>query len=574
MTTNSIVGTDGVSPLYTPDARWTTWRRSDLYMGGPGANRYVPKEGDLVFDMDQGAQQLVVDSVDPATLIPILSPVVALAGDGEFTDQDMLLGVGPGTQADTYRIYIDKSTTPYSLAVDARLNVAGSMVSTCKIFTGADFNDDTAVISHLYDTQGNITANQIPLELVADVTSSLVSGASGTGLVTSNYALKTVPVCYTMANLLDAEVVTAVFYSDAGKVVSKRQLLVENTGFIRSPSLSTKYITDISLECPFLSTADTTLLQLPINILLSGLNLIGVIEYSDGTTRRLPVDGTKFVMQGMAAYLTTVVGTPANVVLQYFLDPSEISYSSTNVGSRRFLTKTYKLITMDEQGAYNIKLYGYPVWQDSVSGYYMRWMMYNGDRAATYDVTDLVTYSPSAAPFSPLLYGTQQNIVAQLNLYAVNPAFRNYNFTQAVGVTLWGPGTQRTTNWTVQFTPSQNPPYGPNLHATLTLVNVTYNILNLASGFTSLADWLAAVYTPTLPLIGPNETQAPTPNFYRIRFGSFDQYFPINQWNVDMQIQNGLGDSGTVFIEFIYRTSNNDAQLSMAALPVYETGTF
>lgn len=322
-----VVGTDNVVPVYNPNARWCVWAKHELYMGGVGAKRYVPKVKDLVIDQDFWIWYEVI-AIDPVTYVAVLREIDTRNTGGELTEMDILLGVGPGTQSDTYRIYIDQSVTPHTLAVDARLRVSGTMTHSCKIFKGADLTSEANVISKLYDASWNFLGTQIPLELVE---------------MDGNLSTKVVPVCYTSENLADGELVTAVFYSDEGHVVSKRQLLVENTAFIREVDTSVKYITGISLKSPFISDTDPQLIQYPINVPLSGLYLTGVVHYSDGSAAELPVDGTKFHIFGFDNFVSTIIGQKLELVLKYTLSPDEVCYGAT-VTDEKFITQTYREI--------------------------------------------------------------------------------------------------------------------------------------------------------------------------------------------------------------------------------------
>lgn len=552
-----VTGTDGHSPIYDPEGRFQVWAMHEIYQGEYGENRYVPKVKDLVKDMDTGLEYRVV-GLDLATLIPTLDQMDTIPS-GEINDDDLLLGVGPGTQSDTYRVYLDKSVIPYSLAVDARLSVAGTMAAYARIFKGADLTDQGNIVSLVYDSAGNIIGNKIPLELVAYRQDEGV-----------NIATKTIPVCQTMANLQDGEIVTTVIYSDVGHVVSKRQLLVENTAFIRTANLSTKYITDISMECPFLSGTDPRLINLPINVTLSGLNIFGVVHYSDGTFQRMPIDGTKFAVLGLDSYLATWVDNETSVSLRYRLSAGEVAYGS-QVGEFAHLSETYKIKTIQQDGAYSVKLYCYPVWLNAVDGYTLRWYLYNSDRDVVYNVTGQIEYALNSPAFNPIQYGVNQRLNVAVNLQAVNGAYRNYRHAQTVEVVLWRQGTERQTNWTVGFEMGQNPPFGDNnSHAKLEFVNTNLYRLDLSNGATTQDEWLERMYYRTKPIIDQErELVPPIPSHFRLRFGNFDLEFPIESWNLVHQVGNGLAVNGTVFIEFIQRTPLNDLQLSVAALPLW-----
>lgn len=548
---NSVAGTDNVVPIYNPSSRWQMWNLKEIFFGGAGTKKYVPNLDDYVVNTDTD-EVWKVTNLDAITLIPTLTRVQTL-NVGTLSNNDILLGVGPGTQADTYRVFIDKSVTPYILAVDARLNVAGSMISKAMIFRGSELTGNAVVISALYDQTGTLLGQAIPLELVSTA---------------NNIAVKTVPVCHTLADLPDGEIVTAVFYSDTGNVVSKRQLLVENTSFIRSTDASIKYITGITLESPFLSQTDPRLIQYPLNVPLNGLSLTGVVHYSDGSQIRMPVDGNKFQMFGFERFVSTIVGQKFNIVLKYNITPGEVVYGANSVGTQ-FISETYRATTMNVVGAFTAKLFGYPVWIDNVNGYRFEWFMYNLDRTTVYRVTPYVSFAANSRAFNPTLYGITQNLSVNVNLRDVNGIFSSYIHTQTIDVTLLGPGTNHMTNWTIGTTPNQNPPYGDNVFAATTFINQNAWTLNLASGSANLQDWLTKVYFNTQPLVDPSrETAPPVPNYFSIVFGSTEVEFPISDWNLTHDISLAMPNNSTLFVKFFFRTPDNDIQLSVAGFSV------
>jgi hypothetical protein len=559
LSTSGIAGTDGITPIYQPNARWTIWNLNELYMGQTGQNRYVPNVNDYVVNPATNEQWKVI-SIDPTTLVPRLDPVVTV-GIGSFTEEDMLLGVGPGTQSDTYRVYIDKSVQPHTLAVDARLHVAGSMCRTAQIFKGSQLDGTSKLISAFYDQSGNVLGQAIPLELVA------IQNING-----QNVSIRTVPVCYTTEDLVDGEVVTVVFYSDTGFVVSKRQLLVENTAFIRSPDSSVKYITSIAMESPFLSLADPKLIQYPLNVPLSGLGLIGLVNYSDGSTIRLPVDGIKFSIYGFENYAATIIGQKFPLILKYLLSSDEVVYGA-NVGDGKFITVPYNATTISADGQYTDKLFGYPVWIDATNGYRMAWWLYSLERNVVYDATPYVKINTNSPAFNPTTYGVRQHLSVSVNLNDVNGSYPKYIHVQTIDVVLMGPGTDRTNNnWQIGFDPNQDPLYGIGLALSSTFVNQNLETINVSCGATTVDDWLNKLYYATKPLVDPvKETVPPVPDFFSISVNGQDIQFPVTQWNSTLQIPGVLQNSSTAFIKFFKRTSNNDIQLAICGLPVYQT---
>jgi hypothetical protein len=545
---------DGKAPIYEPDGRWTQWSIEQIYMGLIGDNHYVPNEKDYVINPDTNEQFRVV-SIDPTTLIPTLVPVRRV-DTGEFSDIDVLLGVGPGTQSDTYRAYVDKSVLPYTMAIDARLKVNGSMATSCKIFKGSDLAGNSHVISAMYDQSGTLLGQSIPLELVA-----MPNG--------QNYAVKSVPVCYTTENLVDNEIVTAVFYSDTGGVVSKRQLIVENTAFIRSSDASVKYVTEIELETPFLSEADPNEIVYPINVPLQGMNLMGVVKYSDGSSLRMPVDGTKFQIFGFEHFVATIVNQKMPVVLKYNLSPGEVAYGLT-VAADRFMTRTYKAITKKAEGAYTTKLYGYPVWIDAINGYRMEWFLYNLERELVYRATPYVTFNANTRAFDPVAYGVSQRVSVSVNLRDVNAVYKSYIHVQTMDIVLAQPGTEPAgTLWTIGFDPGQNPPFGRDNFAKVIMVNQNYWKVKIDANAVDQADWLTRMYYNAKPLVDvARESLPPTPTHFSVIRGSQEIEFPIDQWNQEQVFSQAFANFDTVFVKFFKRTVENDLQLAVIGLPI------
>ena len=547
-----IVGTDNQQPVYSPNSRWTIWNKNEIYTGGPGQGRYVPKVGDLVLDQEYWIWY-EVQSINSVTMVAVLVEKETKNLGGNLDDYDKLLGVGPGTQSDTYRVYVDKSVVPYVMAVDARLRVAGTMCASCKIFRGAELSNDAAVISKVYDNSNNFLGTIVPLELVAQ---------------DGNISIRTVPVCYTSEDLKDGELVTAVFYSNSGHVVSKRQLLVENTSFIRSTDDSVKYIIGISLRSPFMSDSDPNIISYPINVPLAGMFLTGVVHYSDGSTMELPVDNQKFSIYGFDHFVSTIVGQKLDIVLKYSLSNEEVCYDSKHT-NERFITKSYKAVIAKADGAYTVKLFGYPNWIDGISGYRMEWFIYNLDRTINQRVTPYVRFNENSQIFDPLLFGTRQRMSVTLNLQDVSSMYKYYRHVQTIDVTLLTPGGETGTNWLVGFDPTQNPQYGVNNKFQFEFINEDLKKLKIDLGCTNVNEWLSRLYYPSKPLVNPiTESEPMVPDFFALVVGTERIEYKLNMWNGVFTVSDRVYQGSTVFVEFFKRTANNDIRLAVAGIPV------
>ncbi|MDR3392291.1 MAG: hypothetical protein P4L77_11215 [Sulfuriferula sp.] len=545
-------GSDGVEPLYDPSRGWRLWNVNELYLGPltPGTGKFVANVGDWAVDTTMN-QFYSVTAIDPTTFVATLAKITSPIPDDQFTDTDRLLSPGPGPRPNTYLIYVNTNVKPTSACVDQRLFIRGTATKSATLVTGSVLDGTEKTISALVDQSGNIIGQSIPVEVQPDGT-------------------KVVPPFAITDQLPNGEIVTLILWSDTGIVCSRSELMVEDSSFIRAPSTGVKYVTGISLISPFLSPADPTKIIYPLNVPLNGLNLQGVVNYSDGSSITLPVDGTKFQLFGFnTGFVATVVGQKVPLVLRYNLSDGEVAYGVGDNGAGKFIVQEFEAITDVADGQYTVKLFCYPIWVDAVNGYRLRWFLFNLDRTQWYDVTAYINYLNA---YNPTAYGVQQKIQVQLNLQSVNGTFKNFIFTQTVWVSLLNQGTERTTNWTIAFAPGQTPQFGVNNFAATTFINQNLWKINLAMGNTDLSDWLTQVYGNTLPLYDPAmEVAPPTPTHFSIVFNDgSESVFPISQWNQDLTVNEAVLDSSTLFVRFFERTPTTDLQLAMAGYPCYQ----
>lgn len=542
-----IVGTDGVVPIYNPNAKWDQWNLNEIFTGTVGEGKYVPKVKDYVVDPDTFTWY-IVDHIDPVTLVPTLREIFPNNLNNSSTIGDNLFGQHDDC-CETFRMYIDKSVTPYTCAVDMRLLVSGTMSTYAKIFIGPL---PGRVISKMYDTSGFFTSENVPLELVA-IDSHI------------NYTVKTVGVFYCTDDLIDGELVTLVVYSDTGSVVSKKNLVVYNSAYIRDTNTSQKYISHISLESPFLSTVDPHLIEFPLNIPNNALNLWGRVHYSDGSTLRLPVDSGKFRMLGIDQYLSSIVGQQLDLVLRYQLGPNETAYAGINNDNTKYITEPYKLITINPNNSFAVKLFGYPVFIDQATGYRMKWYLLNLDRNVYFDVTSNVVFDASTGIFDPTAYGYLQRKQVSINLRDVSSTFMSYTHTQIVEIVLLGTPNVVNSPWKMSNESVANRPmYGENLLAKTT---GNSSVVDITSEITDSNIWLEKNYFNTFPMVNPvSEMVPPTPTHMKLINGASQVEVSIDNWNAGIDLGTIPALYSNLDIIFFKRTSTNDIFLSVSSL--------
>ena len=551
-----VIGIDNIAPIYNPFDRFQTWNKNEIYTGTIGQGKFVPKIDDLVFEISGNSViTYIVRDINPTTMVAILQQAVTNDTD-PMSPEDVIFGIGLSTPSETYRVYVNKAVFPYTLDVDARNHVYGSTNTYCKVFKGTDTSSTGIVISRMYDTNNQLVGENIPLELVAqnDIT---------------NTSIKCVSPGFTNANLEDGEIVTVVIYNNQNSVRSRRQMLVVNTAFVRSPDMSKKYVTGISLHSPFMSSTNDKLIEYPLNVPMNGLNLTGRVSYSDGSFREYPVDGTRFTIFGFDGYLSTIVGQRINLVLKYNLQPNEVSYNLDTVSPNQ-ISANYEAKTLNVDGSYNLKLFGYPVWINDVSGYRMEWFLYNADRNIKYNVTAYTTIDPNYRPFNPTLYGVVQTVNVGLNIRDANGAFKNYRHTQTIDIVLNKRGSERPNNWDIGYTPGQALRYGDGVYATAYFMNTNSWRIRVDCDSVNIAQWLDKLYWRTQPLINPyTETVAPEPNWFSLIINGISTDYPISQWNSEFIINGSIANNSNVYVRFFRRLNDTDLELGMSGMITY-----
>lgn len=551
----SVVGIDNVAPVWQPDGRFTVWKLSEVYTGQLGEGKYVPKVEDLVYDPPSKTWYTCV-SVDQTTLVARLERADPLKQNQEFSELDIFLGVGPGTITDTFRAYVNKAIFPHSLTIDQRITIKGSRAESVKIFRGNDVEGTAKVISALYNQNGQLTTNNIPLELAA------IDG--------QNISVKCVPTCYTTEDLPNDEVLVMIAYGDDGQQVAKAEVLVENTQFVPNSDASTKYVTAIELKSPWLAESDPLLLQFPVNVTMSSLSLTGVVHYNDGSKIEMPVDQTKFSIYGFNNFIATVVGQKVPLVLDYQLSNNEVAVG-LDTTPKRSIVKDYSAITTNQDGNYTPKLFGYPVWIDALNGYRLEWWLYDLDRDLATLATPFVSFTNESPAFNPVGYGYKQSLKVAVNLKDVNVSSRAINHVQSIDIILRQPGTARTTNWAIGWDPSMETFYGEGNAAKTHFVNDNLTQLDITLGETDFVAWYNRIFTLTKPLFDPRrETEAPDPTHFSVATRDWSADYPIYQWNQVLNVGHAIPNNSTVFIKFFIRSGDGDIQLTCAGLPVYQ----
>ncbi len=537
-----------------------TWYRGDIYTGVVGSTgRFVPKVSDAVYAYEPEYTIYKVTYVNNVGLSTLEMVNISDGGNG-VTDEDILLGAGPGVY-ESYRCNINTTKLPFTLSLDSRLREYTTTAVAYKIFKGLDIGETGVVISAWYNGSGQYVSENIPFDTISAVD---VNGIEVT--------VKVPKVGFSSQSLQEGEPVTYVAYDAVGGPTNISRLLVRNTNFVRRLSSETRYVTGIRLKSSFLSLSDSKVLEYPENVTIDTVQLKGVVTYSDGGETEFSIDGTKFRLLGMSSYIPTTAGQEQPVTLAYTLSPSESTYSGVTQAAG-VIMESYTVRTVVADGAYSVKLFGYPTWINSVSGYRMEWWLYNLERDVYYYATPYVEMNTNSAPFQPTQYGVNQEITVAVDLHSVNANFREFRHVQSHIVTLQRRGDILTVpNWTVSYVNGQNPPYGQKAVAKIQFVNTNQWNLDISSQAASTEQWLREIFFDTKPLFNiDNEASAPIPTHFNAVFKGRTYEFTVSQWNAISVVANDYAQGELLKLQFFKRTATEDLQLGMSAMIVHIT---
>ena len=542
-------------PIYDANRGFRTWHVSEIYTGPEGDGRYVPNVDDMVVDWDAGFFRVI--TVDLRTGLSRLKEWQLPNKSTGDQQEGILFGIDISAIGESYRAYIDNSVTPHTLSLDSRLRCYGTTASHVKVFRGTDISDSGEILSAMYDGNGSFISENIPLE------SLRVDGEA-------NNAIKTPKVGYTLRELPDGEVVTAVVYDDVGSAISYSRLLVKNSAFIRSTEANQRYVEGVYLESPFLSKTDDRVLELPTNMPVEGVSVTGVVQYSDGSKVRLPANAGQFQLHGLDHFISSTSGQKIPLVLVYWLGENEYGYGSNVGGNGRFVSEIYEGMTMPFESAYSIKLYAYPRWVDNIRGYELDYYIGTLDRSTFKKVNMQTSLTSNSPAFQPLAFGEEQHLTFAVEMSKVDPTYPAYRHIQTLDIELKRPGSEAGDLWGVGFSHGQAPLFGEGLVADMSMVNANNWKLDLANHFTTQEEWLNHLYYATQPLRHvEKEAVAPAPNMFVVKTKTRSFEFPIERWANELTLgSNDLKQGESLIVEFIHRSSQNDLRLSMAALPV------
>ena len=532
----------GIEDIYDPE--------------NPQSGKYFPSLYSLV--VDTTGRLYYVSARDTASYSVTLTPCSYISTEEE--NEVTIISYGN----DKFCLYIDTRTDPHRLVVDAKFLVYGNNLVEYALYK-TDLSGEEQCISQYYDAAGNFVSNRIPLQSISE----------------SYPSYKFPTNCHTTFDLVEGDPVVLRAYNNIGNLSAEITLYVRNAQWLNDLASHTNPIVSLNAEALQMMGDDFFLYEKQD---VSHLNIQPYLLYVDGSRQDVNVDNQRCFIYGLDDVESSYPGRSQTIIIKYFLNYKETTTVSTS-DERRFLTCTKKIVVVDNDNDYTVKLSCIPIWSSTYNQWQLYWFAYTDDRQGVYDVTALVKYNENY-PFdgTSASFGKEQRVVVEYDLQSIFQTDDPITGVQTLYLTLWD--NQKYERYTFRDSKDDSFIYG--VDGSITRRPVIHYDETIEQYFipTSIFENVDAViesfYTLARPPYNPSvETVAPTPTHFTVRDAQNGRQIiggpiPLTEYGqcwptiVGVTIQPGQ----TVLVEFLYQDSDNSyAILYGVPVDVY-AGTF
>lgn len=553
--------------LYDPLRGFRAWNIADIWLGpeiiGSGVN--VPNIGDLVVDWDQGffrVTDVATESLSPGE-VPSYIPVLTLYDPDRVKSAsgETLYGSVSGYQPSIMnRAFYDNTVNPFTISLDSKYKILGSEANVIKLFKGTNTKQTGEVISLKYNSSGNIAGENIDLVRLDPI----------------NDSVKRPDTIYTLTDLEEGELVTAVIYSLEGNVVGETTFIVKHSSLIRAVESDNTYLESVSLVTSLLDSVELDLIKIPANVPVAGSDMMARLHYSNGATALVNIDGIKCKLHGLDNFNTSIAGVTSNVILSYYPDDTEnvINLTSSTV---RTISKEYRVQTVTSDLDHSFKIYVSPKWNASTFmydfSYYLTNLSY--DLFILLDPVDITVELADGGPVDFTKSGGVQDIRLAVHIPDVIPmGFPDYTFVQAMKIEL-GDHLANTNAWILDYVGDGVDAFG--VTTKFQFSDVGLYPLEIKATANTIQEWFIKLYYSLHPIFDPTTAfNAPTPTHFRLQYDGFTTAdLGIAEWDL---YQNHLGsvngtEKTTVDIIWLQETSTLESKLILGISPVMAHGT-
>lgn len=470
--------------LDLPLGKFQTWHMKDVYLGPSSTNpgRSVPTVDDLVFQYNPDKIWKVV-AVDDSGVTPSYVPTLELfnlvSSETSAFDDDIDV-YQPSNQE---RIFLDTSVTPYELQIDDRYIVTGSEVDYYKLFRGTDITPSGEIISQVYNGSGTLIGENGGLELVDPANPS---------------RKRTIPV-KTGTTMDTGELVSAVFYTQAGVKIGVHRFIVVNSTAIRAIESNQISIVDIELVTTLLDSVETDLVLVPPNVTVTGGDFQARLTRSDGSTSLISVDGVKCKLLGLNHFNTSTSGITNDITLVYYPGPTESVINATN-SALIHIASNYRIRTDGSGPAFGFKIFAVPKFNQGTGLYEIDYYLNNlkHEIMIKLDPADIIVVKTNGSQPDYSQSNAWQTLVLTVVIEDVIPVgYTGFTHIQTLTIKL-GPVSLGLNSYWLDYKNDLSSVYGPT--TLFTFNNGGLHPMSLKSGTIDVTDWLELLYYPLQPI--------------------------------------------------------------------------
>lgn len=550
-----------IVPIWSRGAPRTMRWLGDIYTGQNGTGRYVPNPNDIIYDRTLGFYWCL--AVDESTGLSEIAPWDDPSAPAGVRPEDVLMGVGPGYQSETFRIMVNNKVLPRRMWFDGRLHTYALDAAYCVVYLGTDIEQNPIAISAYYDENMNPVDERIPLILAEESD-------------TQNYTKKVPVPGWCNRALVSGQPLTVVMYSDSGRQLSVQVLLARDTAFIPAGNTATRRITGIGIDSPYLSATESNTINIPLDTTIESLALRGVLQYNTGP-QLLALDGSKFKLDGIENFTASYADQRHPLTLTYLLGPGEAADEAVQLpNGSAHISESWWARIVESPGGRNVKLFVQPSWDTAALRWRLDYFLYFAERGTYYYVNpSLIETGTNSTPFDPVNYQIVQHLTVAVQTDQVHPSLPKHRHVQSFDIALTAngvnPGTD--TRWYLYYTPfDPTSAYGQNLFCQATLITLgELWELRIDCGLPNLTEWLEQVFYKTQPIYDRKvEARAPQPTHFILSINGLNTEYPISAWNSVLPSETGGAQSGVAILHFIARVGNTDLQLGASPLRVVQ----
>ena len=451
--------------------------------------KVIPNPGSIAIDKETG-NTYYVDSVDSRYKSTLKPCKIVISSDDEVTK---ILSYGN----DKFFLFFDDRTKYTKLLIDSKLIVFGSNLKEYRL-TKTNASGDTEIISVYFDTNGDYRGERIPL--------TDIGGDTGAKQLTN---------CHTyLSNLKEGDTVEAEVYDNLGALAIVVQLFTKRATILNDLSSSNDVITSFDATSNQMLGSDFYLYakQDPKHLAITPR-----IEYVDGTSEDLVVNNVDCFLYGLENFVPSFPGQKQKIMIKKYLNYKQMSPLATQVGDKRFVVCEKIINVLSNNTIDSIKISVMPIWDNTNSKYYLKYIAYSDKRDKVLDVTKYVT---EVTEFNGSKFNQPQSHTFDINLADIFDSTTSVIHRQVAYINL--KPYQEFQRYTISDNSDLNPVYG--VESSLTRRPILYYDSALeqyfipSSRFMNKEAFLESYYYNSNPPYDIKESlSAPAPTHFTLR---------------------------------------------------------